>query len=130
MDLMDLKRPRADFFLSVVLLDFPEAPAGPELSLSLAASLLSNLCKPVSKERDEVALWVGAEIVSERCRDDGAGATSDIDLWSADTVPDELDDRGEVTIDFISDVVALDSGGAEDLLLGNGGNCSEGEVVD
>jgi len=62
MDLIDLNKLSADPFLSVERLDLPpEAPvllptATPELSLSLAASLLSNRWSPDSNDRRDGVL--------------------------------------------------------------------------
>lgn len=66
MDLIDLNKPRADFLRSVVLLDLLDTPKGPELSLSLAASLLSTRWRFVSNDCRDDELGVGAVMVSER----------------------------------------------------------------
>lgn len=115
------------FFLSPGFLAL-EPPNTPELSLSLAVSLLSILCKLVSKERREIELGCAAETArfprswlegaSRRCSrsssDSGdRGASGDFgESWLR---------SGEVTAGLRSNAMALDRGGAENRLLGNGG---------
>lgn len=82
MDLIDLNKLSADFFRSVARFALEEAPATPELSLSLAPpSLLSTLCNsPASNDRRDIELAAGGAgppIVKDRVImfDDGvAGA--------------------------------------------------------
>lgn len=148
-DLIDLNKLSADRFRSVDRLDLPPPaaidpgplPAAmPELSLSLAASLLSNRWSPDSKDRREGevgSVVVTGTVNARRINCEGATGFAVSTLSCIIAVPcslrfgltPSLETRVEVGEELarlllFSDVTVLEIGGAENLCRWRGGRVS------